>query len=368
MSVSTEINRIKANIQNAYTSIGNKGGTLPTIQNSANLSSAIDSIQSGGGSSKYYTGSYDRTGLKSIGYTDAAVDWYNNFTYWFESEDDEHLLTQADKNLYGVVTENNISDYKGILVYLPSINTSNISNFYRFIYQCNLLQTIPQLNTSSGTDFRQMFQSCRLLRTIPLLDTSNGTRFSSMFSGCSSLSELPLFNTSNGTAFNTMFQSCNSLKTIPQFNTSNGTDFSWMFNGCYSLQTIPQLNTVNGTAFNIMFQSCYSLSMIPQINMTNAINISSMFSSCYSLKDIGGFLNLGQAYLTTQSANYTNYKLDLSSTSLLTHDSLMNIINNLYDIASKGCNAQQLVLGSNNMARLTAEEIAIATNKGWTVS
>jgi len=46
----------------------------------------------------------------------------------------------------------------------------------------------------------------------------------------------------------------------------------------------------------------------------------------------------------------------------------MNVINNLYDIATKGCNTQQLVLGSTNIAKLTAEEIAIATNKGWTVS
>ena len=46
----------------------------------------------------------------------------------------------------------------------------------------------------------------------------------------------------------------------------------------------------------------------------------------------------------------------------------MNVINNLYDIATKGCNAQLLYLGSTNLAKLSAEEIAIATNKGWTVS
>ena len=59
---------------------------------------------------------------------------------------------------------------------------------------------------------------------------------------------------------------------------------------------------------------------------------------------------------------------DLSSATKLTHESLMNVINNLYDIKTKGCNAQPLVLGSTNLAKLTAEEIAIATNKGWNVS
>jgi hypothetical protein len=52
----------------------------------------------------------------------------------------------------------------------------------------------------------------------------------------------------------------------------------------------------------------------------------------------------------------------------LTHDSLMNVINNLYDIKSKGCNTQQLVLGSTNLAKLTAEEINIAVEKGFSVS
>ena len=46
----------------------------------------------------------------------------------------------------------------------------------------------------------------------------------------------------------------------------------------------------------------------------------------------------------------------------------MNVINNLYDIASAGVKPQQLVLGSENLAKLTAEEIKIATDKGWTVS
>ena len=50
MSISSEITRINTNISNAYTAVGNKGGTLPVTQNSANLATAIDSITTGGGS------------------------------------------------------------------------------------------------------------------------------------------------------------------------------------------------------------------------------------------------------------------------------------------------------------------------------
>lgn len=49
MSISTEINRIKNNIESAYTQIENKGGTIPSTKNSANLATAISSIVAGGG-------------------------------------------------------------------------------------------------------------------------------------------------------------------------------------------------------------------------------------------------------------------------------------------------------------------------------
>ena len=92
------------------------------------------------------------------------------------------------------------------------------------------------------------------------------------------------------------------------------------------------------------------------------------FTYCSSLTNFGGLENIGEAYSTTQSANYTYYSLVLNQSSKLTHESLLNVINNLYDIKTKGCNAQKLVLGTTNLAKLTAEEIAIATEKGWTVS
>ena len=45
MSIASEITRINTNIANSYTAVDNKNGTLPATQNSANLASAIDSIE-----------------------------------------------------------------------------------------------------------------------------------------------------------------------------------------------------------------------------------------------------------------------------------------------------------------------------------
>ena len=51
----------------------------------------------------------------------------------------------------------------------------------------------------------------------------------------------------------------------------------------------------------------------------------------------------------------------------LTKQSILNIFNSVYDIASKGCNVQQIYVPSTLYNQLTSEEIAIATNKGWSV-
>ena len=48
MSIGSEVNRIKNNILNSYNEISNKGGDMPSVLNSANLSNAIASIISGG--------------------------------------------------------------------------------------------------------------------------------------------------------------------------------------------------------------------------------------------------------------------------------------------------------------------------------
>ena len=141
-----------------------------------------------------------------------------------------------------------------------------------------------------------------------------------------------------------------------------------MFYTSNYLKYVPDFNTSNVTTMYAMFQYCPNLVTVPKLNASKVIVVANMFGNCNNLTNLGGLENLGQAYDTTKSANYSSYKLDLSGSNKLTHDSLMNVINNLYDIKSKGCNPQSLVLGSTNLAKLTSEEIAIATNKGWNVS
>ena len=100
--------------------------------------------------------------------------------------------------------------------------------------------------------------------------------------------------------------------------------------------------------------------------MSISVNVQNDFYNCSALTNFGGFKNLGQAYSTTQSANYYEYKLDLSSCTKLTHDSLMSIINALYDYSGT-TTTRTVTLGTDNKNKLTEAEIAIATQKGWSV-
>lgn len=145
------------------------------------------------------------------------------------------------------------------------------------------------------------------------------------------------------------------------------TNFYYFLQGT-NIKEIPQYNTKNGTNFQYAFYTD-KLEKMPLLNFESANNIYNVVSlSSSTLIDVGGFQNLGKNYSKNLSENSANTRLNLSAHKKLTHESLMNVINNLYDIASAGVKPQQLVLGSENLAKLTAEEIAVGTVKGWNIN
>ena len=251
---------------------------------------------------------------------------------------------------------------------LPVVDTSNLRTAKNMFSDFMNLQEVPFIDTSKVTTMNYMFSNCSSITEVPLLNTSSVKDMNDMFSGCSELTTIPLFNTSKVTSMNRMFSKCSVIDNLPLLDTSSVTQMNYTFNRCVSLKKIPELNTQNVTNFNSMFYNCTSLYEVPALNASKVTDVGQMFISCNKLKDFGGLINLGEAYITSHPANWSGYKLTLKDSPELTHDSLMNVINNLYDIKTKGCEAQGLVLGSTNMAKLTSEEIAIATNKGWTVS
>ena len=290
------------------------------------------------------------------------------------SDDDLDGYSEVEVETSGVdindyyVTSGSYGSIRAYIKKIPLIDTSTVTYMSSMFSGCNNLISIPQLNTSNVTNMFGMFNGCKSLTTIPQLDTSNVTDMVWMFYDCNSLTTIPLMDTSKVTGMDSMFYNCENLISIPQLNTSAVTSTNSMFYNCSYLTTIPQLDTSNVTSMDYIFYGCNNLISIPQLNLSKVTNVKLMFSSCSALTTLGGFQNLGMAYDTSKSANYGSYTLKLSDSSELTHDSLMNVINNLYDIKSKGCNPQSLVLGSTNISKLSAEELQICTERGWSVS
>lgn len=189
-------------------------------------------------------------------------------------------------------------------------------------------------------------------------------------------------NTSNVTLMRHMFSGCNSVKSIniTSFDTSKVTDMSYMFGSCFLLNDIDFSNfdTSNVTNIGYMFTNNYSLVDLDLSSFDlSKVNygITNMFYACSGLTNLKSFKNLGKGY-GNKGYNYNSYSLSLESCKKITYESLMDVITNglydlnlTYDVANGGLlYTQKLILGTTNLAKLTAEEIAIATAKGWTVS
>lgn len=302
----------------------------------------------------------------------------------------------VDINDYFLTTPQTFSGIVKYITKIPELDTSGLTNMAYMFDGCTNLSSISNLNTSKVESMNNAFSRCSNLVSIPNLNTSKVKSMYSLFAGCSNLVSIPQLDTSNVTTMDFMVQNCHKITSIPELNTSNVASMRGMFYRCKALVSIPELDTSNVTTMEEMFCFCSSLVQAPQIDTSNVVSIRSMFNGCSQLKtvplfdsskveyinlifndcknleNVGGFQNLGQAYKTTESANYYSYKLSFTECTNLTEQSLINVLTNLYDIATKGCNTQTVQSGPKNIAKLTstAGQAALtqATNYGWTIS
>ena len=238
------------------------------------------------------------------------------------------------------------------LTTVPSFDASKATNLNKMFYKCELLQTVSQINTPNVTNMNQMFYYCQKLETVPLFDTKNVNDMGGMFLNCNNLTSVPLFDTRNVNDMENMFNSCLLLTSVPLFNTTNVIDMHNMFAGCTSLTTIPQFDTANVTNMSSMFMSCTSLKTIPLLNTANVTNMNYISYGCDSLANLGGFAGL-------------KLDLELAYNPLLTVDSIMNVINNAADMTSS---PKTLTLHKDTFDKLSEEQIATATAKGWNIA
>ena len=150
-----------------------------------------------------------------------------------------------------------------------------------------------------------------------------------------------LFNEYDGTSVDDLIQ--------PN-DTENVTTMVRMFNYCNKLTTIPQLNTSKVTNMSQMFWGCISLQTVPAFDCSNVTNMNNIFASCSNLKSIL-MTNIGVS-------------LNITSSTKFEREDLLTILNNLQTVTS----TKVLTMGETNLAKLTDEDKAIATGKGWTLA
>ena len=210
-------------------------------------------------------------------------------------------------------------------------------------------EIIPYLEAQ--TDLSYMFYFCQKLTSIPLFSTSSVDDMSSMFTACTKLTSIPQLDTSRVTNMYSMFSSC-TITSVPQLDTSSVTNMGLMFDRCFSLTSVPQLDTSRVINMGSMFYYCEALKTIPLLNVSSVDNMRTIFDYCNSLTNLGGFTGL-------------KVDLELAYCPLLTVDSVMNIINYAADMSSF---PQTLTLHHKVFNKLSAEQIATASAKGWNIA
>ena len=156
-------------------------------------------------------------------------------------------------------------------------------------------------------------------------------------------------------------------------------DLGSITSNCYALETIIMPSDLKVKGFS--FQKCSSLKSVDFIknwDMTNCKSFNGTFNANSSLESID-LSNLDASNVTNftkvvyKCTNLKNFKApknisvsinDFSGSPNLTVESIIDIINNLATVST----TQTLILGATNLAKLTTEQIQIATDKGWAVS
>ena len=242
-----------------------------------------------------------------------------------------------------------------------SLNGFEINDAYRFTGSTTVLypswKEINDVNYVSCSNNPGLSSIPNWIEEIHnVTNTSSATNMSYAFTFCKALKKLPLFDVSKVTSAEGMFLFCENLREIPE-----GMTFPKLVNtgGQYGMfersgiTRIPE-GMIPGKLVNAykMFSECSNLTEISKLDLSEITQNDKVFgilTNCESLTTLGGFTGL-------------KVDLTLSYCPNLTHDSLMNVINEAADVTAS---PKTITLGATNLAKLTDAEKAIATNKGW---
>ena len=230
-----------------------------------------------------------------------------------------------------------------------NFNLSLCTNLYCLFQNCTSLTTLDLsgLGTSNITDMYGIFFNCTNLQTITGLETwdvSKVKTFSSMFRECRSLTEINLPTTN--------FKGKSITMALFALNTTSLT----------TLDLTPWTN-VTVTEVNSFLDNSSVTSFDVSTIDASVPNISYFLKNSTTLQEFKFFKSLKFTDLAKTNP-FTNFSL--SGCTNLSKASIVNFLKVLPDISSSR-KSYAIPLGATNKAKLTSSEIAIATNKGYTI-
>lgn len=204
----------------------------------------------------------------------------------------------------------------------------------------------PDGITSIGV---RAFSDCTNLLYANIPDSVTAIR-ANAFYGCTNLQEVILpsgLSVINAYTFyeNYNLQTINMPSSLVRIETG-------VFVRCNSLTNITLPSGVQYIR-NQAFYDCSGLKTISIPNSTKEFG-DRCFGLCSSLENV------------VLESGFNASGLDVSASSLFSVDTLVSMLNALADLT--GQQAKTLTLGSTNLAKLSNEQIAIATQKNWTLA
>ena len=247
----------------------------------------------------------------------------------YDSVMSNFVISQFTNFTYLYYTEN--GEIKSILFNDGNVDSPNVPNY-----------------TISGKPVSYICHNVTSKVVFKDFDTSAVTDMRSMFYGCSKLTTLDLssFNTSAVTNMHEMFKYCDRLTTLDlsSFDTSAVTSMGGMFDNC------ERLTTLDLSSFD-----------------TSAVtNMSSMFYNCNNFTTIIGTHTLEEVQAgTVKAMRGLKVNISFSDSPNLERASILALFYGRADLT--GNTKQTISLHATAKARLTAEDIKIATDKNWDV-
>ena len=356
-TIAEEINDLKGRVNSAYDACVEKGATIPTVKNTANLPECIRSISGGSPSPTPPPASYEdvckevefcqskliEQGGKStyagawIGLRYSGID-YENFTL---GSSNVVAVRTSDGAFYSYANDgasvthhwDNSKDFD-----IPGIQTEHKFNWVIYYFSANsivsnssYLDCKKVVNIVYVFDMDLKFQSMSwgyeknnsyglsrqndILQSFDFIDNhrcyGNTTDFSNFCSDCTSLTKLPdNLDTSSGTRFNNFCSNCYALTKLPDnLDTSKGTNFSSFCIYCQSLTKLPDnLDTSSSTDFNSFCANCYSLTKLPDnLDTSKVTNFNRFCQKCQSLTKLPDNLD------TSSGTNFNSFCSDCCS-------------------------------------------------------